>query len=110
MWILGVNRSHDGGIALLKDNEVVLSIQEERLTHVKFDRECLNALDLVPSFTKEIDICAYTHLYNTKNDFGPYFKYLKKIGIHVKRYVEAKDYHHSLHAVRSEERSCRERV
>lgn len=98
MWILGVNRSHDGGIALLKDNEVVLSIQEERLTHVKFDRECLNALDLVPSFTKEIDICAYTHLYNTKNDFGPYFKYLKKIGIHVKRYVEAKDYHHSLHA------------
>lgn len=99
MWILGVNRSHDGGIALLKDNEVVLSIQEERLTHVKFDRECLNALELVTQYTKEIDICAYTHLYNTKNDFGPYFKYIKKLGIHVKRYVEAKDYHHSLHAV-----------
>ena len=98
MWILGVNRSHDAAICLMKDNDVVLSIQEERLTHVKYDREVFNALDKVAEFTKEIDLCAYTHLYNTKCDFGPYFKYIKKIGIRVKRYVEAKDYHHSLHA------------
>ena len=98
MWILGVNRSHDAAICLMKDNEVVLSLQEERLTHVKYDREVFNALDTVAKYTKEIDLCAYTHLYNTKNDFGPYFKYIKKIGIKVKRYVEAKDYHHSLHA------------
>ena len=98
MWILGVNRSHDAAICLMKDNEVVLSLQEERLTHVKYDREVFNALDAVAKYTKEIDLCAYTHLYNTKNDFGPYFKYIKKIGIKVKRYVEAKDYHHSLHA------------
>ena len=98
MWILGVNRSHDAAVCLMKDNEVVLSLQEERLTHVKYDREVFNALDKVAEFTKEIDLCAYTHLYNTKCDFGPYFKYIKKIGIKVKRYVEAKDYHHSLHA------------
>jgi len=98
MWILGVNRSHDAAICLMKDNEIVLSLQEERLTHVKYDREVFNALDKVAEITKEIDLCAYTHLYNTKNDFGPYFKYIKKIGIKVQRYVEAKDYHHSLHA------------
>ena len=98
MWILGVNRSHDAAICLMKDNDVVLSIQEERLTHVKYDREVFNALDKVAEITKEIDLCAYTHLYNTKCDFGPYFKYIKRIGIKVKRYVEAKDYHHSLHA------------
>ncbi len=98
MWILGVNRSHDAAICLMRDNEVVLSLQEERLTHVKYDREVFNALDKVAKYTGVIDLCAYTHLYNTKNDFGPYFKYIKKIGIRVERYVEAKDYHHSLHA------------
>ena len=98
MWILGVNRSHDGGICLLKDNEIVLSIQEERLTHVKWDRECCYALDQVAKITKHIDMCVYTHLYNHCNDFGPYFKYIKKIGIFVHRYVEAIDYHHALHA------------
>ena len=98
MWILGVNRSHDAAICLMKDNEIVLSLQEERLTHVKYDREVFHALDLVAKYTDVIDLCAYTHLYNTKNDFGPYFKYIKKIGIKVERYVEAKDYHHSLHA------------
>ncbi len=98
-WILGVNRSHDGGITLLKDNKVVLSIQEERLTHIKYDNECFYSLDKVAEYTKVIDVCVYTHLYNRRNDFGPYFKYIKrKLGLHVKNYLEAKDYHHSLHA------------
>jgi len=33
-WIAGLTRGHNGGICLLKDGEVVFSIEEERLSRV----------------------------------------------------------------------------
>jgi carbamoyltransferase len=37
-WILGISASHNGGACLLKGDEIVVAIQEERLSRVKRDR------------------------------------------------------------------------
>jgi carbamoyltransferase len=37
-WILGISASHNGGACLLKGDEIVVAIQEERLTRIKRDR------------------------------------------------------------------------
>ena len=35
--IAAITRGHNGGVCLLKDGEVVLNLEEERLTRVKYD-------------------------------------------------------------------------
>lgn len=37
-WVLGISASHNGAACLLKDDEIVVAIQEERLTRIKRDR------------------------------------------------------------------------
>src|SRR5438046_637077 len=37
-WILGISASHNGAACLLKGDEIVVAIQEERLTRIKRDR------------------------------------------------------------------------
>ncbi len=37
-WILGISASHNGGACLLKGDEIVVAIQEERLSRIKRDR------------------------------------------------------------------------
>src|SRR4051812_47986738 len=34
-WILGYSQSHNGAVCLLKEDRVVVAIQEERLTRIK---------------------------------------------------------------------------
>ena len=35
VWIAGIARGHNAGVCLLKDGEIVFSIEEERLTRAK---------------------------------------------------------------------------
>ena len=37
VWIAGIARGHNAGVCLLKDGEIVFSIEEERLTRIKYD-------------------------------------------------------------------------
>jgi carbamoyltransferase len=37
MWIAGIARGHNAGVCLMKDGEIVFSIEEERLTRRKYD-------------------------------------------------------------------------
>src|SRR5438067_1353735 len=37
-WVLGISASHNGGACLLKGNEIVVAVQEERLTGCKRER------------------------------------------------------------------------
>lgn len=37
-WVLGISASHNGAVCLLKDDEVVVAVQEERLTRYKRQR------------------------------------------------------------------------
>ena len=36
-WIAAIARGHNSGVCLLKDGEIVFSIEEERLTRHKYD-------------------------------------------------------------------------
>ena len=67
-WILGVGASHNGAAALLRDGQLFVAIQEERLTRVKrarlrpaFDslaiRYCLDAASIGPENLALIGIC-----------------------------------------------------
>ena len=56
MYILGVNLSHHSSIALLKNNEVLFFIHEERLNRKKYHHGIpYKALDLVKNYTTHID-------------------------------------------------------
>ena len=101
MWILAFNITHDASVTLLKDGEVVFHIQEERITHKKYDSSPLNTLKKVKEYTDTVDICAYTflHLDENKSSVKTYYKYITQIlGITVKNVVNLSQDHHLLHA------------
>ena len=37
IWIAGISRGHNSGVCLLKNGEIVFSIEEERLSRDKYD-------------------------------------------------------------------------
>ena len=36
-WIAGITRGHNAGLCLLRDGEVVVNLEEERLSREKYD-------------------------------------------------------------------------
>jgi carbamoyltransferase len=56
MITLGVNRSsHNGSIALLKNNEILFYIESERLSNIKHDRHVFQAIQKIKEYTTYID-------------------------------------------------------
>ena len=98
MWILGLNRTHDAAITLMKDNEVVLHLQEERLTHEKHCCEAIKLIEIVKKYTTEIDILVYSYLYNKQYDFSVYIKLFEYAGINIKLISNFSELHHLAHA------------
>jgi len=98
MWILGLNRTHDASITLMKDNEVILHLQEERLTHEKHCCEAIKLIDVVKKYTTEIDILVYSYLYNKQYDFSVYIKLFEYAGINIKLISNFSELHHLAHA------------
>jgi carbamoyltransferase len=101
MWILSFNITHDASVTLLKDGEVIFHIQEERITHKKYDCSPLQALKKVKEYTNIVDICAYTFLHSegNKGSVKTYYKYITKVlGITIKNMVDLSGDHHILHA------------
>ena len=37
-WVLGISASHNGAVCLLRGDEIVVAVQEERLTRIKRDK------------------------------------------------------------------------
>ena len=64
MYILGIWDGHDSGAAIIKGNEILVAINEERLTRRKLEikfpyksiEACLNFLNLKPTDISEIAI------------------------------------------------------
>ena len=67
-WILGISASHNGSACLLRGDEIVVAIQEERLTHFKRHRiygagpskavaYCLNYAGITPSDLSLVVLC-----------------------------------------------------
>lgn len=60
-YILGVSRGHNSGVCLLKDGEIVFSIEEERLSRKKYDGGPLAAITKVLEYTDKVDYVAIVH-------------------------------------------------
>ena len=97
MYTLGVNLSHHSSIALLKDNEVLLYIQEERLNRRKdFHGVPLKSLDLINRYTKVIDVLVFKAASNQAA--ATVIRHLSKQNISVKHIERGRSKHHLAHA------------
>lgn len=72
-YIAGIARGHNAGVCLLKDGEVVFSIEEERLTRVKYDGGPLASILKIKEYTDKIDYLVIAHTQHI--DEGPKIDY-----------------------------------
>jgi len=67
MYILGIWDGHDSGAAIIKDNQILVALNEERLTRRKLEihfpqqsiKECLNYVNLTPEEIKQVAVSTY---------------------------------------------------
>jgi carbamoyltransferase len=61
VWIAGFARGHNAGVCLLKDGEVVFSIEEERLSRVKYDGGPFASILKILNYTDKLDYMVFSH-------------------------------------------------
>ena len=78
-WVLGISASHNGSVCLLHGDEIVVAIQEERLSRFKRHRiygqgpslatsYCLNYAGLDPSALDLVVLCVQGRLEDEAHD------------------------------------------
>jgi len=114
-WIAGIARGHNSGICLLKDGEVVFSIEEERLSRNKYDGGPLASIIKILEYTDKLDYLVVAHTQplsesSPKLEFSSddvYTGLCKKLGLidrghrgqnNHPQVVDVSDKHHQLHA------------
>lgn len=60
-WIAAITRGHNAGVCLLKDGEIVLSIEEERLSRAKYDGGPLASMVKILDYTDKVDYLVIAH-------------------------------------------------
>ncbi len=60
-WIAAIARGHNSGICLLKDGEMVMSLEEERLSRHKYDGGPLASMVKILEYTNRLDYLVITH-------------------------------------------------
>jgi carbamoyltransferase len=60
-WIAAIARGHNSGVCLLKDGELVFSIEEERLSRAKYDGGPLASMVKILEYTDKIDYLVIAH-------------------------------------------------
>jgi carbamoyltransferase len=113
LWIAGITRGHNSGVCLLKDGEIVFSIEEERLSRRKYDGGPYAAMMKILDYTDRLDylVIAHTHSLNVsgKVEFTGddiYTGLARKLGLidrHKNIYqhpqvIDLSNKHHRLHA------------
>lgn len=97
MYTLGVNLSHHSSIALLKDNEVLLFLHEERVNRKKYYRGVpAKSLDHIKRYTKTIDYISVVS--GTRQELLDVVQYLKQQKVEIKGYGLNNQRHHLAHA------------
>jgi carbamoyltransferase len=61
LWIAGIARGHNAGVCLMKDSEIIFSIEEERLTRKKYDGGPLASILKILEYTNTIDFLVVSH-------------------------------------------------
>jgi carbamoyltransferase len=115
VWIAAIARGHNSGVCLLKDGEIVFSIEEERLSRQKYDGGPFASMIKIKEYTDKIDYLIIAHtqdLYETagKIDYtgdDVYTGLARKLGLierkvpNIHRHPQVIDVsymHHKLHA------------
>lgn len=101
MYILGINFSHHSSVALLKDNELVLFIHEERLNRQKHWGGPKfgipeKGLSLIKGYTKTLDVVCGSS--GRHIEFMKSIDFLKSQGISINSYTLRNGHHHLHHA------------
>ena len=113
MWIAGVHCGHNSGVCLLKDGEIVFSIEEERLSRYKYDDGPFLSLLKIKEYTDKLDYLVFSgqHLLNSSSNLmsvpftgeHAYISFARKLGLidtkNLKQeIVDLSSEHHLLHA------------
>jgi carbamoyltransferase len=114
IWIAGIARGHNAGVCLLKNGEIVFSIEEERLSRKKYDGGPYAGMVKILDYTDKLDYLVIAHtqgLYDTagKVDFSGddvYTGLARKLGL-IDQSIQSPQHpqvidlsimHHKLHA------------
>jgi len=112
-WIAGITRGHNAGVCLLRDGEIVFSIEEERLSRQKYDGGPLAAMLKILDYTDKLDYLVVAHTQPLSQapaiDFtgdNVYTGFARKLGLIDRKqdlinHPQVIDYsfvHHKLHA------------
>ena len=70
VWIAAIARGHNAGVCLLKDGEIVFSIEEERLSRQKYDGGPYAAMVKILEYTNRLDYLVIAHTQALKETAG----------------------------------------
>lgn len=70
VWIAGIARGHNAGVCLLKNGEIVFSIEEERLSRVKYDGGPFAAMRKILDYTDKLDYLVVAHTQKLNDTAG----------------------------------------
>lgn len=113
-WIAGVTRGHNSSVCLLKNGEIVFSIEEERLSRHKYDGGPLAAMLKILDYTDKLDYLVIAHTQSLKDTAGKidftgddiYTGLARKLGLINRKdniydhpqVIDLSHMHHKLHA------------
>lgn len=100
MYTLGINLSHHSSVALLKNNEVLMFIHEERLNRDKYHRGVpYKSLDLIRNYTNQID--SVVQVSGSSENLRTAIKHLADQNVGVTTFRNDSSIHHTSHAAAS---------
>lgn len=70
IWIAGIARGHNSGVCLLKNGEIVFSIEEERLTRHKYDGGPYASMLKILEYTDKLDYLVIAHTQSLRDTAG----------------------------------------
>lgn len=113
-YILGISRGHNAGVCLLKDGEIVFSLEEERLSRHKYDGGPYAGILKVKEYTNKVDYIVVSHTQPLKETAGTvdftgdnvYTGLARKIGLIDRKadlynhpqVIDLSHQHHKIHA------------
>lgn len=114
LWIAAITRGHNASVCLLKNGEIVFSIEEERLTRQKYDGGPYAAMLKILEFTDRLDYLVVAHTQTLTDTAGKvdfsgedvYTGLARKLGLidrkqNLLNHPQVLDFsnmHHKLHA------------
>jgi carbamoyltransferase len=114
IWVAGIARGHNSGVCLLKNGEIVFSIEEERLSRSKYDGGPFASMVKILEYTDKLDYLVVAHTQSLNETAGRtdftgddvYTAMARKLGLIDRKsspynhpqIIDLSHMHHKLHA------------